>query len=225
MRVLYVNQTAQVSGAERSLLALLRRPRPAVERVVACSCRRAGRELAERGIARQRIVGTQASFRLHPMHTSRGMAEIGRSAIEVRRLAARLGADLLHANTTSASLIWRSWRGAERAAGAGSRPRLGAPGSFSRFVLGLIGRRADFVVANSDIHSPPVRRFAAATAGTRGAQPGRPRPLRSPRRRPLRGEARARNPRRGGGSRGGCAADAVEGSGRRSPGARRTFRP
>jgi len=150
MRVLYVNQTGQVSGAERSLLALLDGLGPAVERVVACPDGELAARVAERGIARQRIVGTQASFRLHPMHTSRGMAEIGRSAIEVRRLAARLGADLLHANTTRASLIAllaRSRKGPPVLA----HVRDWAPQArLSRFVLGLIGRRADFVVANSE---------------------------------------------------------------------------
>lgn len=148
MRVLYVNQTAQVSGAERSLLALLDNLGDEVEPVVASPEGEFSAALAERGIAWRRIVGTQASFRLHPVHTSRGLLEIGRSAIEVRRLAAAVGADLIHANTTRAALLALLAR--RRRPPVIAHIRDWAPeGRFSRAVLGLVGRRADLVVANS----------------------------------------------------------------------------
>jgi len=149
MRVLYVNQTAQVSGAERSLLALLDGLGPAVDRIVVCPDGELAASVAERGIGRYRIVGTQASFRLRPVRTGRALAEIGRSAVEVRRLAARVEADLIHANTTRASLIAllaRSRNGPPVLA----HIRDWAPRSLlSRLVLGLIGNRAGLVVANS----------------------------------------------------------------------------
>jgi glycosyltransferase involved in cell wall biosynthesis len=148
MRVLYVNQTAQVSGAERSLLALLQGLDNEVEAIVACPDGELAQELAVRGVERHRIVGTGASFRLHPLHTGRGLAEIGRSALQVRCLVGRLNPDLVHANTTRAALLALLARR--------SRPpviahiRDWAPdGRFARFVLGTIARRADRVVANS----------------------------------------------------------------------------
>ncbi|HSS04166.1 MAG TPA: glycosyltransferase family 4 protein [Solirubrobacterales bacterium] len=149
MRVLYVNQTAQVSGAERSLLALLEGLDGRVERVVACPEGELAAAVRELGIEHEPILGTQASFRLHPVHTSRGLAEIGRSALQVRRLVARLRPDLVHANTTRAALLALL-----------ARNRSGPPvlahirdwvpeGRFSRFVLALVARRAAGVVANS----------------------------------------------------------------------------
>lgn len=149
MRVLFVNQTAQVSGAERSLLALLEGLDGKVERLVACPEGELAAAVRKLGIAHEPIVGTQASFRLHPVHTSRGLAEIGRSALQARRLVARLRPDLVHANTTRAALLALL-----------ARHRSGPPvlahirdwvpeGRFSRFVLGLVARRATVVVANS----------------------------------------------------------------------------
>jgi glycosyltransferase involved in cell wall biosynthesis len=149
MRVLYVNQTAAVSGAERSLLALLQGLGDAVEPVVACPDGELADALGEMGIEHERLAGTRASFRLHPLHTSRGLADIGRSAIAVRRLAGRLDPALIHANTTRAALLGMLRR-------SGAAPPLLAhirdwvpDGRLPRLVLATVGRRADAIVANS----------------------------------------------------------------------------
>ncbi|MDX6622086.1 MAG: hypothetical protein QOE75_18 [Solirubrobacterales bacterium] len=148
MRVLYVNQTADVSGAEHSLLALLAGLRGEVEPTLACPTGRLSELAAAAGIPTEPIVGTQASFRLHPVHTTRGVTEIGRSALRVRGLAKRLAPPLVHANTTRAALL----------AVLARRPRppvlahirdWAPEGRFSSFVLDVIARRADLVVANS----------------------------------------------------------------------------
>lgn len=149
MRVLYVNQTAQMSGAERSLTSLLAGLGDAVEPVVACPDGELATAVEAAGIRREPIVGTQASFRLHPLHTARGLLEIWRSALGLRRLASRLRPDLVHANTTRAGLLALL-----------GRKRRGPPvlvhirdwfpdGRFPRAVHGLIARRADAIVANS----------------------------------------------------------------------------
>lgn len=149
MRVLYVNQTAQVSGAEHSLLTLLRGLGDAVEPVVACPEGELAAMLREAGVEHRRIAGTRASFRLHPLHTTRGLFDIARSALAVRRLVKRLQPDLVHANTTRAALLALL-----------ARDRSGPPviahirdwvpeGRFSRFVLRTIAGRADEIVANS----------------------------------------------------------------------------
>jgi glycosyltransferase involved in cell wall biosynthesis len=149
MQVLYVNQTEQVSGAERSLLALLEGLDGKVERVVACPEGELSAAVRDLGVAHEPIVGTGVSFRLHPVHTLRGLVDIGRSALQVRRLVARLRPDLVHANTTRAALLALL-----------ARNRAGPPviahirdwvpaGRFSRFVLSLVARRASAVVANS----------------------------------------------------------------------------
>jgi L-malate glycosyltransferase len=149
MRALYVNQTSQVSGAERSLLALIDGLGDAVEPLAACPPGELAQLLRERGIETLPIAGTAASFRLHPVHTSRGLLDIGRSSLQMRRLVGRQRPDLVHANTTRASLL------ALLARARGGPPVLAhirdwAPeGRFSRFVLGTIARRADAIVANS----------------------------------------------------------------------------
>ncbi len=148
MRVLYVNQTADVSGAERSLLTLLGGLEGEVERLVACPGGTLAELLAQAGIEREPILGTQASFRLHPLHTSRGLAEIARSSLQVRGLARRRAPALIHANTTRAALLALLARRARPPVLAHVRDW--APeGRFSRAVLGVVARRADLVVANS----------------------------------------------------------------------------
>jgi glycosyltransferase involved in cell wall biosynthesis len=148
MQVLYVNQTGDVSGAERSLLALLGGLDGEVAPVLACPGGTLAELAAQAGIPREPILGTQASFRLHPVHTSRGLVEIGRSALQVRSLAGRLAPELIHANTTRAALLALLARRPRPPVLAHIRDW--APeGRFSRFVLGVVARRADLVVANS----------------------------------------------------------------------------
>lgn len=148
MRVLFVNQTADVSGAERSLLTLIEALGDRVEPLLACP-EGAFAELArEAGLPTLPIHGTEASFRLHPVHTSRGIAEIGLSALEVRRIAGRVRPDVIHANTTRASLLALLAR--RRRPPVLAHVRDWAPASrFARFVLGVVAARADLVVANS----------------------------------------------------------------------------
>lgn len=149
LRVLYINQAAQVSGAERSLMALLDGLRGKVKPVVACPEGELADELHAAGVETAAIGGTAASFKLHPLHTVHGLFEIGRSSIQVRRLVKRLAPDLVHANTTRAALLALL-----------ARDRSGPPvvahirdwtpeGRFPDFVLATIERRADAIVANS----------------------------------------------------------------------------
>jgi len=149
MRVLYVNQTSQMSGAERSLLALLAGLGDAVAPLVACPPGELSAALDERGVPRAVIAGTRASFKAHPVQTPRSLFDIGRSAVQLRRLAAHDRAELVHANTTRAALL--ALLGRRR----GGPPVLAhirdwAPdGRFPRAVHSFIARRADAVVANS----------------------------------------------------------------------------
>ena len=149
LRVLYVNQTAEVSGAERSLLTLIEGLKGEVDPVVACPEGELSAELRRLGIEPIPIRGTKASFRLHPLHTSRGLLEMGRSSLQLRRIVKRLSPDLVHANTTRAALL------ALPACGRGGPPLvahirdLAPAGRLSDRVLSLIARRADAIVANS----------------------------------------------------------------------------
>jgi len=149
LRVLYVNQTAQVSGAERSLLTLIEGLEGKVSPMVACPEGELSAELRALGIEPILIRGTGASFKLHPLHTSRGLVEMAQSSLQVRRIVKRLSPDLVHANTTRAALLALL-----------ARDRSGPPvvahirdwapaGGLPDQVLSLIARRADAIVANS----------------------------------------------------------------------------
>jgi glycosyltransferase involved in cell wall biosynthesis len=147
-RVLYVNQTSQVSGAERSLLALLDGLGDAVSPVVACPPGQLADEIVARGLPWREISGTRASFRLHPVHTARGLFDMGRSALQLRRIAKAEGVRLIHANTTRASLLAILTRRRRPPLISHNRDWVPA-GRLSRAVLAVVGRGSDLVVANS----------------------------------------------------------------------------
>jgi L-malate glycosyltransferase len=148
LRVLYVNQTSQVSGAERSLLALLDGLGDAVAPVVACPPGRLAEEVVARGLPWREIKGTRASFRLHPVHTVRGLLDIGRSALRLRRIAKAEGVCLIHANTTRASLLVILARRRRPPLVSHNRDWFPA-GRLTTAVLAVVGRGSDLVVANS----------------------------------------------------------------------------
>jgi L-malate glycosyltransferase len=146
VKVLYVNQTAQLSGAERSLLDLVEGIREEVDPVAACPEGELAGALRALGLRPSTIPGTDASFRLHPRHTTRALLEMARSSVALRRVVDRLRPDVVHANTTRAALISLTLPG--RPIVAHIRDWV-PPGRASRLVLGLVGRRAHAVVANS----------------------------------------------------------------------------
>ncbi len=149
LRVLYVNQTAQVSGAERSLLTLIAGLEGKVEPIVACPEGELGTEARAMGIESVPISGTSASFRLHPLHTSRGLLEMAQSSLQVRRIVDRLSPDLVHANTTRAALLALAARSRSGPPTIAHIRDLAPPGRAADLVLSLVARRAEAVVANS----------------------------------------------------------------------------
>lgn len=150
LRVLVVNQTADVSGAEHSLLTLLAALEPSEAQVVVASPLGPLHErVSALGLRHVAIAGTQASFRLNLRTTSRELASLARSALQVARAARRLRADVVHANTTRAGLIAI----AARALGAPA-PLVHVrdwmpPGRAADAVLHVVARGAAGVVANS----------------------------------------------------------------------------
>jgi glycosyltransferase involved in cell wall biosynthesis/2-polyprenyl-3-methyl-5-hydroxy-6-metoxy-1,4-benzoquinol methylase len=99
-----------VSGAEKTLLDLLRALPDDVEPIVACPNGELQQAVDELGVHRESITGTAGSLRLHPIHTPRGVIETARSTAEVRSAARRLNVDLIHANSIRAGLIGASVR-------------------------------------------------------------------------------------------------------------------
>jgi glycosyltransferase involved in cell wall biosynthesis len=149
LRVLYVNQTAQVSGAERSLLTLIEGLAGEVTPMVACPEGALSAEVRALGIEPIPIRGTKGSFRLHPLHTSRGLLEMAESSLQVRRIVRRTSPDLVHANTTRAALLALPARGRSGPPLVAHVRDLAPAGTLPDLVLSLIARRADAIVANS----------------------------------------------------------------------------
>jgi FkbM family methyltransferase len=105
MRVLYASHTSVISGAERTLLDLLRGLPDDIEPVVACPSGELRQALDDLGVPCIAITGTSGSLRLHPWHSTRALVETVRSAAQLRAAAAKSHPDLIHANSIRASLI------------------------------------------------------------------------------------------------------------------------
>jgi glycosyltransferase involved in cell wall biosynthesis len=147
MRVLYVNHTSEVSGAEHSLLSLLARLPNTVQPLLATPRGRlmeAGQRL---GIPTTAIAGTAGSLRLHPLHTPRALAEMAIAAAQVRRAARGHEAEVVHANSIRAGIVVGLAR-PSAASIAHVRDCLPA-GLVSSATLRLIATTATTVVANS----------------------------------------------------------------------------
>lgn len=148
-RVLYVNQSATMSGAEHSLLDLMSGIRDRVGVSAACPSGRLSEAMVDAGFEPIRLRGTTVSFRLHLKHTSRGLRDIAGDAVRVARIARRLDVDLVHANTARAGLI------ATLAARIGGRPAVVhirdwlPPGRVSAATARILEAGADALIANS----------------------------------------------------------------------------
>ncbi len=105
MRVLFVNHTSIVSGAEHSLLTLIDGLPQEVVAGLACPEGPLAMMARERGVEVHPVRGTAGSLRLHPWHTSVAVAEIALSGIQVAQAARRSGASVVHANSLRAGLV------------------------------------------------------------------------------------------------------------------------
>lgn len=147
MRILYVNHTAEVSGAERSLLSLLEGLPGSIEARVAAPRGRLELALAPLGIPLTPIAGTSGSLRLHPLHTPKALADMSIAAAQVRRAARAHRAEIVHANSIRAGIVVGL-----------ARPRCATvvhvrdclpPGAVTTATMRLIGGTATVVIANS----------------------------------------------------------------------------
>jgi L-malate glycosyltransferase len=149
MRVLYVNHTARVSGAEHSLLVLLGSLAGRVSAVVACPEGELAGAVRRLGVPVRAIPGTDLSARLHIRHTVHEGARAARAAVAVRSIAHDVGADVVHANTPRAGLI-----SVLACGGGGARPVVHIrdstpPGWLPTLATSLVARRASAFVATS----------------------------------------------------------------------------
>jgi glycosyltransferase involved in cell wall biosynthesis len=149
VRVLVVDHTSVVSGGGRSLLDLLAALSDDVDVTLACPDGPLRTAASELGVPTLPLRGTAGSLRLHPVHSTRAVLELGAMAVATARHARAVGAQVVHANSIRAGLI------------AVAARRLGAPGAVvhlrdvlppgrvSGAVRGAVGRGADALVAIS----------------------------------------------------------------------------
>jgi glycosyltransferase involved in cell wall biosynthesis len=105
-RVLFLSHTGAQSGAENAMLRLLDAIPAQRERAVACPPGgRLEASLQLRGFRQHPLPGTDISLRLRPVPTVNGVVQIVRSAVALRRIAARERPDVIHANSIRAGLI------------------------------------------------------------------------------------------------------------------------
>jgi L-malate glycosyltransferase len=159
MRVLYVNHTEVISGAERSLLSLLGGLPQEVAPLLASPRGRLAEAVKGLGVPTSAITGTAGSLRLHPLHTPQALAELSIAAAQVRRAARRHRADVLHANSIRAGIVL-ALAGPMRAAKLVHVRDCLPPGAVSTATLRLIAATATTVVANSRYTAASVRAIA-----------------------------------------------------------------
>ena len=115
LRVLYLNHTGRMSGAERSLLELLGALPEDISAVLATPTGAFADAARAQGTRVVDVPAAEGSLRPHPVRTPLAVAGIARAAVAVRSLARRERADVVHANSVRAGLV------------AGAARRLGGP--------------------------------------------------------------------------------------------------
>jgi len=105
VRVLYVNHTGLVGGAERSLLSLLDSVAPEVETRLACPAGPMHEHATRRGHEPVEIAECAGSLKLHPVHTPIALGAMAVAAGGILRSARGWRAEVVHANSIRAGLI------------------------------------------------------------------------------------------------------------------------
>jgi glycosyltransferase involved in cell wall biosynthesis len=155
VNVLYVNHTATVSGAERSLLLLLNALPRELNPLMATPAGPLAEAVERLGLPTTRITGTAGSLRPHPLHTPRALAELAVAAGQVRRAARRHRADVLHANSIRSGIVLGLARPSAVTV-VHVRDCL-PPGPLTTATMRLIGATATTIIANSHYTARWVR--------------------------------------------------------------------
>jgi L-malate glycosyltransferase len=144
-----VSHTARISGAERTLLDLLRALPDDVRPLVACPPGPLYDEVAGVGLPVVRLRGTDAGLKLHPVGTPRALWRLLADGVTVWRTARRHKASVVHANSTRAGLACALPRLAGGPALAVHVHDVLGPDRVSQIVRRAIDATADVVLANS----------------------------------------------------------------------------
>lgn len=104
-RVLHLNHTALISGAEHSLLALLTERALDDTAVLACPSGQLADRAHALGVQVVRIPAVDLSFKPHAINTPAGVASLAAAGVAARQHAHRMDADVIHANSIRAGMI------------------------------------------------------------------------------------------------------------------------
>lgn len=105
MRIVLVEFTSAMSGAERSLLELVQGLHADHDLTLACPPGPLADRAAELGVRVAPIPASQLTFRLHPRHTPRGVAAMARATRRLRSILRMMRPDMVHANSVRAGLL------------------------------------------------------------------------------------------------------------------------
>jgi glycosyltransferase involved in cell wall biosynthesis len=144
-RVLYVNHTSRISGAERTLLDLLRGLPADLEPAVASPEGRLADEVRALGVEHLRLRESDLSLKLST-HAPRGVVQLIRAGTEAGALARGVGASFVHAFSIRAGLGCAL--GSDMRLAVHAHDALGR-GPASRLVAEVISRRARLILAAS----------------------------------------------------------------------------
>jgi L-malate glycosyltransferase len=160
MRVIYLNHTAEVSGGERSLLALLSAlPLERVRPLLATPDGPLREAAAAAGVETAPLAGTAGSLRLHPLHTPLSVLQLAAAGRQTRALVRRERAALVHANSIRSGIALAAVRAPGVAKVVHVRDCL-PRGAVSDATMRLIGATATTVIANSRHTAEAVRAVA-----------------------------------------------------------------
>ena len=104
MRILYVNHTSRVSGAERSLLELMNALRDDVEPVLACPAGDLSRRAEAAGIRTVRIDALEVGYGSGPRELLLAGRRLLRTAVRLASVTRRLEVDAVHAASARAGI-------------------------------------------------------------------------------------------------------------------------
>ncbi|MEA2143416.1 MAG: hypothetical protein QOI64_1846 [Solirubrobacteraceae bacterium] len=148
MKIVYLNHTGAISGAERSLLELMAHLPPEVEPVLVSPEGPLHDAAKARGVAVQPVPWREASLSVSPREAVTATAALVASGRHVARLARATGAELIHANSIRAGV-------AAVVASIGGPPAIVhlrdtlPPGPLTSAVMGTIALGATSVIGNS----------------------------------------------------------------------------
>jgi len=161
-RVLYVNHTSTISGAERSLLELLEAIAPEVDSFLACPDGDLANAARDLGVLTFKIRPINLSFRLEPIQTSGGLLGLAGAAFDIARAVRAARADVVHANSVRAGMAAILAR-AEGAPQPIVHVRDVLPASLSGCLTAAMVRKWSFVaLANSQFTASAIRGSSSA---------------------------------------------------------------